>query len=321
MILETWLVSTATWGYILPALVGVWLGFSAKHLNQILANFALYVHIRHQRLPPHLGNRPLESTPLLEREASPTTRLNREEAKKQANALAKIYKDGSGIREFSHELCFNNELSRKSRFYLCLFVLLISATMVAFIVLGVYAARIQANGPALLASEKCGLWVFDRKRGGDEAATRAGIHDLEKESRAGAYAQNCYDKSDMFEDIQCNLLYRSRLGFSSARYTTDCPFQSEICAQNQTVTFTTESIYASELGINNKHSPQFRRRTSCTPLSMEYPFIQNRTENGTTTYYYYYGGKPLHTPPLDYTYTTTGEPFYRFAPAYDVASV
>ena len=314
-------MSKTTWGYVLPAFVGIWLGFSAKYLKQILANFALFIHIRaYKRLSDPLGG-PVESTPLLEGNVTPTEITKRVQVRKSAKVLSKVYKNGEGVREFVEELCFNRELSQRHRCFLSLFLFIISSVMIAFIITGVYVARIRADGPALLAAEKCGLWVFDRERGGDEAATRAGINDLDKETRAGAYAANCYGESDPFEAIQCNYLYQSRISFSPPQYTTDCPFENEICGQNQTVTFTTDTVDASELGINSQTSPKFRRRTSCVPLSMEYPYIQNQTQNGTTSYYYYYGEKPLHNPPLKYTYTTTGDPFDRLAPAYDVLSV
>ena len=324
---ETWLVTTATWGYILPAFVGVWLSFSAKYLKQIVTNFALHYHIwRQKETPPSPPREPTqEETPLLERQESLEEIAEKAEAKKRAKVLAKVLKDGGGFRDFLEKLFFNKDVSREYqseyRARLFLFIVILSTFMVGFIISGVYVARIKANGPAILKSKKCGLWVFDRKRGGDEAATRAGIHDLDKETRAGEYAKNCYGIPDMFDAIQCNFLYRSKLSFSPPLYTTDCPFQNEICGQNQTVTFTTDTVDANDLGINSQHSPKFRRRTSCTPLSMEYPFIQNQTINGTTTYYYYYGEKPLHNPPLNYTYTTSGDPFDRPAPAYDVLLV
>lgn len=323
-------MATAEGAYFILALVGVWLSFSAKHLKQILANFALYIHIWwHKRYPGSTDAVPAPEaaatvrTPLLGRSetgrevSGPAARAH-SETKIQANALAKLYKNGGGIRDFLHEFCFSQDLSGGYRTWLGLFILVMSFLMLGFIYLGIRVASIKANAPVISDSRKCGLWVFDRKRGGDEAATRAGIHDLDKETRAGEYAQNCYGTPDMFEAIQCNYLYRSRLSFSHAEYTTDCPFQNEICGQNQTVAFITDTIDANELGINSKHSPKFRRRTQCTPLSMEYPFIQNRTENGITTYYYYYGEKPLHDPPLNYTYTTSGDPFDRLAPDYDV---
>lgn len=308
MFLEVWLTLDATAAYALLAAVGVWLSFSAKYIKSILANVALHAHILYHARRSITD--PSELTPLLS--------ARRAEVKKRANVLAKVYKDGGGFRDFVYILRYSEELSQSYRILLGVFIFILSCVMIGFYILGALAARIQANGPALLDSQKCGLWVFDRNRGGDEAATRAGIHDLEKETRAAEYAQNCYETPSKFDAIQCNFLYRSKLPFSPPQYSIDCPFQNEICSQNQTVTFISDDIDANELGINSGSSPQFRRRTRCTPLSMEYPFIQNRTENGTTTYYYYYGGKPLHHPPLDYTYTTTGDPFDRLAPGYDV---
>jgi hypothetical protein len=256
LLLDIWLVATATYGYVLLAFVGIWLGFAAKYLKQILANFALYIHIWWHKKPPRTTDALSDRTPLLARSEA--------EARKKANVLAKLYKDGGGVRDYFQELRFNEDLSGGYRACLFIFLLFLSIPMLGFIILGVYVARIKANGPAILDSQKCGLWVFDRKRGGDEAATRAGIHDLDKETRAGEYAQNCYGIPDMFDAIQCNFLYRSRLSFSQAEYTTDCPFQYEICSQNQSVTFTTDTIDANELGINSQTPPKFYRRTKCS---------------------------------------------------------
>ncbi|KAH8650856.1 hypothetical protein BGZ60DRAFT_420995 [Tricladium varicosporioides] len=318
---DKWLVVTTTLGYILLAFVGVWLSFAAKHLKKLLANFALYAHLRINKTPLSRSGSPTDETPLLDsQEGGVREVVNIPKVRKPVNALAKIYKEGGGFRDLFWEL-FNRDLSPGYRFCLFGFILFMSIFMIGFIISGIFLARLKANGPALLDSQQCGLWVFDQARGGDEAATRAGVRDLEKEMRAAEYAQNCYGEPDMFDAIQCSFLYRSRLSFSPARYTTDCPFNNSICGQNQTVTFITDPVHASELGINSPASPMFRRRTSCTPLSMEFPFIQAQTDqNGTTTYYYYYGEK--HDPQVNhtykYTYKTTGDPFDRLAPAYDV---
>lgn len=250
----------------------------------------------------------------------PADPVEEAEAKKNANTLAKIYSDGGGFRDFVQQWFsnwWNKDLSPHYLLRLGIFVGVLAAATIAFIIAGVYLVRVKANGPAILSSQMCGLWVFNRTSRGDEAATRAGLHDLEKERRAGEYAQNCYRAPERFDAVQCNFLYKSRLQSSGPIYD-DCPFQNDICALNQTVTFETNYIDASELGINSRHSPKFRHRTSCTPLSMEYPYIKNETVNGTTTYYYFYGEKRLHKPPVNYTYVTTGDPFDRLAPAYDV---
>ena len=331
---ETYLVESTTHAYVLVAFVGVWLSFTAKHIKQIITRLALYAHLKLNKkllddissgesqvaVPQNFPSRPTESTPLIN-PTNATAQTSQEKTKRSARKFAEILKVGGGVRDFfAHcvDAVFDSDLTRWHIFLIGIFTLCLSVTTVVFIAGGIFFTRIKTNGPAPLGSKKCGLWVFDRERGGAEAATRAGIRDLEKEIRAGEYAQHCYGSAEKFDAIQCNFLYRSKLLFSPPQYTTDCPFQNEICGQNQTVTFMTDTVEASDLGINSPRSPKFRRRTSCTPLSMEYPFIRNGTHNGTTTYYYYYGEKLLHSPPLDYTYTTTSDPFNGLAPAYDV---
>jgi len=314
--LETYRVETAVWVYALIAFLGVWLSFSAKHLKQIITNFALYIHIKQHK--ESFNNAPSERTPLVAHRDSSAQVSELAKRKKSAKRLAEILKNGGGVRDFV-VLCFDKDLSGSYRFRLIIFTVGLAVATVGLIFGCIFLTRMKANGPALLDSKRCGLWVFDRNSGGAEAATRAGIRDLQKESRAGEYAQNCYGVPDMFDAMKCNFLYQSRLLFSHPpHYPPSCPFQNEICGQHQTVTFTTDTLDASSLGINSQKPPKFRRRTSCTPLSMEYPFIRNETHNGTTTYYYYYGEKPLHDPPLKYTYTTIGDPFDELAPAYNV---
>lgn len=297
--------------------MGVWLSLSTKPIKKILANFALHI-LWKTKLSARLAGAPAEDTPLLA--DSPRSISKSIQDERNTKVLTKIFKKAGGVRELIQEICFNKDLSSGYRALLSIFTLIVSCVAVGLIIGGVYAARIRATGPTILQSEKCGLWLYDRNSGGDEA-TRAGLHDLEKETRADNYAQNCYGTPEMFDAVQCNLLYRKRLPFSQAKYTKDCPFQNEICGQNLTVTFSTDFVKASELGINTPKPPKFRRSTSCTPLSMEFPFIQDQTTNGTTTYYYYYGEKGPRNERKNYTYMTTGDPFDRLAPAYDVLLV
>jgi hypothetical protein len=289
---ERWLTVTATWGYVILAFVGVWLSFSAKYLKKILANIALGRHLWWNR--DDLARRAaVETDSLLGRPESP------------AKALAKIYKNGGGFRDFFEELCFNKELSGGYRASLFIFLLFLSVPVVSFIILSIFVARVKTTGPAILASEKCGLWRPARNIG-DEEATRARMRDVMQETRAAAYAQNCYGELDIFDDAQCDFLYRREISIGPAQYHYNCPFENEICGQNQTVTFTTGLVDASELGT-----------TTCTPLSMDYPFIQNETRDGITTYKYYYGAKPGLDPTTNYTFETSGNPFDR-VPSYDV---
>jgi hypothetical protein len=272
----------------------------------------LLVHI-YRNKPEREPNDNDPRIPLLNRESRQTSTRN-------VQSLAKVYKETSGVRDLLWLSLFSKDLTPGSKSWLFLFTAVVAGASSGMIIGGYYAAKIRTTGPARLASEHCGLWIFDGEKR-SEAATRAGLLDLEKEERAAQYAEDCYTSSSGFDATRCDFFYRPKLSFSAASYTNDCPFQNNICRQNQTVTFTTPTIDGNDIGINSPMAPKFRRRTTCSPLSMEYPFIQNTTENGTTTYYYYYGAKPGDDPPLNYTFKTVGDPWDRLAPVYDLSSV
>lgn len=318
-------------GYVSSAFVAIWLGLSVKYLKKLIASIAVWFHLLcHKPVPPgpaisvERTEDPTASSPLLTR---------RNVINRDAQALTELLKAAGGVRnvfeECLGELFWKKEKTLASlgyRLRLLGFTIALALICGGMIVAGVYTSRVKASGPARLDAEKCGLWIFSRENGGNEAATRAGVLDLEKETRAAEYAQNCYGTPDAFDAIRCDFLYRPKLSFSPPEYSWKCPFDESICGQSQLATFksvkfTTEITDASDLGINAVATPKFRRSTECAPLNMNYPFIQNQTQNETTTYYYYYGEKPGHEPPVNYTYNTTGDPFERLAPVYDVLSV
>ncbi|KAF2739353.1 hypothetical protein EJ04DRAFT_572940 [Polyplosphaeria fusca] len=306
------LLVPAVWGYVIIAWAGVWLSLSIKYLKKILGNIFLAVHLK-SNIPSYESTNRTAAT-----ETTPLNPEARNAAIRKAEPLAKVYKDTDGVRDLWWEWFQNKDLTWG--FWLCLSIANISITLASLgvIVGGIYSAELRTTGPAKLASQECGLWLFDRDQAGDEAATRAGIIDLGKETRAAEYAANCYGELSAFDAARCDFFYNRRLSFSSPHYTNDCPFANQICRQNQTVAFDTAITDANKIGINSKIAPKFRRNTKCTPLSMEYPYIQNKTENGTTTYYYYYGEKPGKDSGTNFTYVTEGDPWDRLAPVYDV---
>ncbi|KAF2126276.1 hypothetical protein P153DRAFT_89302 [Dothidotthia symphoricarpi CBS 119687] len=301
-----------SWGYAMIAIATVWLSWSVKYLKKILGNFALFIHLR-QKEPSQRSNNDSslsERSSLLGHGSRVTTTAD-------PQALARVIKRTSGVRDLFSESVSNEDLTRGERLRLIVLTAVVALCASGMIVGGYYASTIRLTEPARLASNRCGLWIFDGQSR-SEAATRAGLLDLQREERAAEYAKDCYGPVSGINAVRCNLFYRSKLPFRAANYTNDCPFQNDICRQNLTVTFTTPTIDASDLGINSPTTHKFRRSTKCTPLSMEYPFVQNVTENGTTTYYYYYGGKPGDDPPVNYTYKTVGDPWDRLTPVYDL---
>ncbi|KAH7410190.1 hypothetical protein DE146DRAFT_341606 [Phaeosphaeria sp. MPI-PUGE-AT-0046c] len=209
-----------------------------------------------------------------------------------------------------------DSLTAAKRLRLIMYTTIIMLLASGVIIGGYFSTRIQVDGPARLSSKSCGLWLFEGEKR-SEAATRARMLDLEKEERAAHFAEDCYRQSAS-TGSRCRLLYRPTLPVTPAIYTNDCPFAPEICRFNLTVTFKTPMIDAKELGINSASAPKFRRTTACTPLSMEYPYVQQTTTNGTTTYTYHYGHKNEADKIFNYTYRTVGDPWQKLAPIYDV---
>lgn len=305
------IVVNETLGYALPAIVGVWLSFSTKYVKRILVSCAIWIRL-------HWRQRQVSEA--IDTEAEP---LNPVSQGHSEDVLIKVMKQsGGGVRDLVSATFQNKyKLDWGSRICLAVLATVVMICSVGMIIGGVFTARVKINGAALLDSNHCGLWLFDSENAGTDAATRAGVLNLEKETRAGEYAQNCYGMPTTFDYMRCDFFYRRNISFST-NYSYECPFHSDICAQGQqSVTFQTEVVAASEIGVNSKNPHRFRRTMTCTPLSMEYPFIRNETRDGLTTYYYHYGQRIRKgtNPPksLPYTHNTTGDPFDMLAPVYD----
>ncbi|KAF2028253.1 hypothetical protein EK21DRAFT_114027 [Setomelanomma holmii] len=294
------------WGIVIVAIAGIWLSWCTKYIKKIIGNFALWKHIP--------GDNKTQTTDADEAATESTAFLGSRSNKGQS--LAKVLKKRSAIRDLLAELFFGENLEKGDKARLAAFVFGVAVVVSATIVGAWFAAKVSVDGPALLASGRCGLWLYD----GDsrsEAATRNRLLDLEKEERAAQFAEDCYRLNDTVASI-CKVLYRPTLPLEDAKYTNVCPFHNDICRINQTVTFTTPFIDAKDLGFNFPSSPKFRRNTSCTALSMNYPFVQNSTVNGTTTFTYHYGSRNDGDQNIDYTYKTVGNPWDRDAPVYDM---
>lgn len=314
---------TNPYGIVIIAIAGIWLSWTTKYVKKIAANGWLYIHLRRH---PHLleSNRHIippgrraatdndedatEATGLLVRDTNVPARKN-------AQAFAKVLVENRGIRDLFWD-SFGKDMRDSNNTIALLCFTVFVAVLASGIIIGAYFyVSIIPDSPARLASEKCGLWLFDGEKRSEEA-TRARMLDLEKEERAAQLAEDCYGQSGSFA-TRCKILHQPTLPME-ATYTNDCPFANEICRLNRTVSFSTPVLDAKTLGINSPSTPQFWRNTTCTPLSMDFPYIQNSTENGTTTYTYHYGPKQVDGQSFDYTYSTVGDPWDRLAPVYDV---
>ncbi|KAH7091531.1 hypothetical protein FB567DRAFT_546248 [Paraphoma chrysanthemicola] len=306
------------WGIIIVGILGIWLSWNTKYIKKIIGNGALWIRIKtlKRKRREHTAGAPVESTPLLTSGGNHPTESTSYET---SDSLAKLLKEKSGIRDLVVDCLAGQDLTNRDKCWLAFFTFIVAILATGVIIGGYFAANVRVDGPAILASDRCGLWLYDSDKR-SEAATRARMLDLEKEERASQFAEDYYGEANAVA-FRCKVLHRPTLPMSDPVYSNDCPFYKDICRLNQTVTFTTPLIDAKELGFNTPVSPKFRRSTACTPLSMEYPFIQNQTVDGITTYTYHYGTKRtgndgIHT--INHTYTTSGDPWERDAPVYDL---
>jgi len=311
MILVRLLSVANPWGVVIVAMAGLWLSWSTKYIRKLVGNTAIWIQLRKRRTlgVSNDAENPTEVTSLLRPNLPGFASTN-------AQPLAKAFKENRGIRDLFADSFLSTELrSNCERFKLLLFTAIVALLASGVLAGGYFWAQIRIDGPARLASDKCGLWLFEGEKR-SEAATRARMLDLEKEERAAQFAEDCYDRPGSAA-AKCKILYRPTLPMETT-YTNDCPFTNDICRLNRTVAFTTTITDAKDLGINSPSTPHFRRSTTCTPLSMEYPFIQNKTQNGTTTFTYHYGSKQIGEKVINHTYSTVGDPWDRLAPVYDL---
>lgn len=186
----------------------------------------------------------------------------------------------------------------------------------------------------LLRSDTCGLYEYDNEKAGEEEALRADMWMVERERRAGFYAQDCYGSNPNHDGnaMRCDFFYNSTIRFEVKQ--DKCPFENTTVCTNgfqagAAVTFDTGLLDSDVLGINANPTHKFRRITTCAPLSVERPYVQHfkNRERDESGYLYFYGSlyntsdcsKEVHPPPSlisDYTMRLAGHPFDWQAPVY-----
>jgi len=231
-------------------------------------------------------------------------------------ASSVLVESKTGRDLFSETVTYARIRANRHKLSLALIGIVVFASFCARACIGFFSVLIATNKAALWASEQCGPYVFDSIGAGDDMAARADVYDREKESRAGAYAENCYrNASDTTRPLHCNFFYSQSVPFETT-YTYRCPFpKQDICARGaQAVTFDTGLVDANSVGINDKYGYQFRRSTTCVPLNTDAPYVRNETADGIPAFSYLYGTRIGRKD----TFYSTGDPFNWLAPTYDV---
>ena len=329
----------------LKTLVAVFLALSGTYISEIVKSFFFWFKLWWDKSSKHPERQPLLSNSQLQGAVTARVDATQTETETEQNGSAyrnddsqnhdeenplDIVKRSKGGREtalnlLKHALQRGADFSGTHAVAMVSIITVMFAFFVAQVIAGVFSARVATDRAALISSAHCGIWAFDWEAG-DEAAARADLQQYHEEARAGQYARNCYGSQNTTDSTRCDFFYRKSIGFTSTSLD-KCPFTShELCSGGlySAVTFDTGLVDASSLGINSEILHKFRRKTTCSPLDMDYPYIRKGSSQDpkNTTYYYYYGRRFDDTAvpwvDINFTLQTSGYPFDWLAPVYSV---
>lgn len=192
---------------------------------------------------------------------------------------------------------FQNMLEDPKGFATILVIML----MFSAIFLGVQIASISSSfivttSTATSSNPSCGYWVPTLERPPvTEWIMRQVVLEKQPGLRAIRYAENCY--SEGADLSQCNVFYNSSSAYN-ATHNVKCPFDQDVClgGSNPAYTLDTGFLDSNVSGINSAARFQFRRRTTCAPLTTNTTYAKSyRNSLNQTIVDYYYGnedGKP-----------------------------
>ena len=142
----------------------------------------------------------------------------------------------------------------------------------------------------------CGLWMPDvfgqNAHRMSNATIIAPIHNYHTDLtfKALNYVENCYQ--DNARPEECSYFYNDHIPFTET-HNASCPFQDSVCLFNNqsALHLDTGFVDARALGINERHSCQFRIQKTCAPLSTNERYIKSQfiDDDGTKYVEYHYG--------------------------------
>jgi hypothetical protein len=104
--------------------------------------------------------------------------------------------------------------------------------------------------------------------------------------KAIGYADNCYKDND--DSGECSLFYQKRIEYVE-RHNASCPFAGHLCLGKRDAAYELDTGWtdASVLGINQRHTAQFRARKVCSPLNLDGYIRSEVIDNSGTRYVEY----------------------------------
>ncbi|OQV03334.1 hypothetical protein CLAIMM_08386 [Cladophialophora immunda] len=166
---------------------------------------------------------------------------------------------------------------------------------------GVLSSQVTkgAGDELLVSGANCGQWNFDA-----QAPMSSYVEKSQNESQvAFNYARDCYGGST--SSTTCNTYMRQQIRWSEDQNAT-CPFKSGTCLLGDTAALKLDTGYIEShtvLGINSRGRDRinYRRVTTCAPLSTS-GRIQPNKVSGTSIIYYDYDFGPLSSGNSTWTY-------------------
>jgi hypothetical protein len=181
-------------------------------------------------------------------------------------------------------------------------------------------ARVYQSTKPGLPGENCGHYELLNNATDAQKIDDDHLVQEPKEARAAYYAKQCYKEDSLITNPDlCAMSYNQSIAYT-IEYPNDrpCPFSApEICADPYAaIRFTTGLFPTSALGINSPHVPYARRNATCSPLSVNEPFVTRSASetDGRPQNLYWYG----RIEDADWTFNTSGDPFDSVFPVYAV---
>lgn len=155
---------------LVTSFLAVWLSFAWDYVFQIAKYLAILVLRRfgnHQSVNERNILENQIRQPLLHTENYPLS---------VPNSVQDVLERSDGGRDLlknTNRYLFQRH--RPHKLVLSLTGLLFFALFVSWVILGIFLARIETDGAAKWASNRCGIWAFDSDEAGEDAATRADV--------------------------------------------------------------------------------------------------------------------------------------------------
>jgi hypothetical protein len=156
--------------------------------------------------------------------------------------------------------------------------------------LAIFTGRIVGDNTARSNNPQSGAWfpdVLDKTHMVNTSIFPI-VNDFQTDLvfKAIAYTESCYKEE--YRDEECSLFHTPNIEYDE-RHNASCPFEKHMCLRDSNDTYELDTGWksASILGINEKHTSQFRMRKICSPLELDGYFYTEVVDDTGTRYVEY----------------------------------